>query len=81
MTVRIADDGIILLQGVCAIEDAEALLRHLSAEPGTQVDWSACEHAHTAIIQVLMAVKPKIVGWPTDPFVGKYLTGLFDRSG
>jgi len=64
MTVRIAGGGRIELVGVCPSGDAEALLRLLLADPGTTVDWRECRGAHTAVVQVLMAVRPKLLGPP-----------------
>ena len=66
MTVSIASDGTIQLEGECPSEDAETLLQHLSAHPGAVVDWRACEAAHTAVIQVLLAARPKLAGPPRD---------------
>ena len=79
MTARVAEDGLILLEGVCTVEDAGMLLQLLSDGPERKVDWSGCEQAHTAVIQVLVAVRPRLIGWPRDPFVGNYLAALFDR--
>ncbi len=73
MSVTKAEDGRILLRGVCPIEEAETLLRYLSEVPGATVDWSACEHAHTAVIQVLLAAQPRIVGRPVDPFLDRHI--------
>ena len=69
------EDGVIRLQGVCPIEDAEVLLRTLLENTGASVDWSGCDQAHGAVIQVLMAAKPVIVGSPTDHFLRRHLTG------
>lgn len=69
MTVIASSDGMIQLVGLCAIEDAEALLLSLAQDPGAGVDWSACEHAHTAVIQVLLAVRPRMVGLPRNAFL------------
>jgi hypothetical protein len=64
VTVRLLPEGAIVLEGACASEDAEALLQHLSATPGARVDLRACEFAHTAVIQVLMAADAKLLGPP-----------------
>jgi hypothetical protein len=64
MTVHLSASGTILLKGACPSDDAEALLQHLLAAPGARVDWSACESAHTAVIQVLMAAHPRLIGKP-----------------
>jgi hypothetical protein len=64
MTVRVENDGTIILEGACPIEDAEVLLQHLLASPGAQVDWRTCDSAHTAVIQVLMASAARLIGPP-----------------
>jgi hypothetical protein len=64
MTVRLSTAGAILLEGACPDEDAEALLEYLAAYPAAQVDWRACEAAHTAVIQVLMASGAQLLGPP-----------------
>lgn len=66
MTVRVTGAGSIELVGACPSADAEALLQHLLADPSATVDWRECGSAHTAVIQVLMAVKPKLLGPPAD---------------
>lgn len=66
MTVRIAAGGGIELVGICPSGDAEPLLQLLLADPGATVDWRDCRGAHTGVVQVLMAVKPKLLGPPAD---------------
>ncbi|HEX4269408.1 MAG TPA: hypothetical protein VHY36_16085 [Steroidobacteraceae bacterium] len=66
MTVRLAAGGGIELIGACPSGDAEALLQLLLADPGATVDWRECQGAHTAVVQVLMAVRPKLLGPPAD---------------
>jgi hypothetical protein len=62
MTVRRAEDGTIHLEGRCPIEDAEPLLQLLLQEAEGRVDLRACQHAHTAVIQILFAARPAILG-------------------
>ncbi len=72
MTVKRDGDGVIVLKGECAVEDAETLLEQLQAEPAGQgaiVDWSACTRIHTAVLQLLMAAAPMMRGACGDPFV------------
>jgi len=76
MTVTVSADGVVLLQGDCPLEDAEVLLRFLSHDPETEVDWSNCENIHSAVVQVLMVGRPRIVGFPTDPIIRRYLGPL-----
>lgn len=64
MTVRTSTDGSIVLEGVCPSEDADLLVQCLLESPGAPVDWRACEAAHSAVIQVLMAARPTLLGPP-----------------
>jgi hypothetical protein len=66
MTVRVAAGGCIELVGACPGADAEPLLQLLLADLQATVDWRACLGAHAAVVQVLMAVKPKLLGPPAD---------------
>ncbi|HEX3843833.1 MAG TPA: hypothetical protein VHV80_05695 [Steroidobacteraceae bacterium] len=67
MTVRRGGDDSIELVGACPSTDAEPLLQFLLATPGATVNWRDCQGAHTAVIQVLMAAKPRLRGPPADP--------------
>src|ERR1700733_12505828 len=60
MTVRLTAQGEIVLEGTCSSEDAEVLLQSLTSTPTARVDLRACEFAHTAVIQVLLAAKPEL---------------------
>jgi hypothetical protein len=66
MTVSIAENGVVRLSGVCPIEDAETLFRLLADDPAAAVDWSDGARLHTAVVQVLMAIKPSLVGYPAE---------------
>ena len=76
MTVRVSTDGTIELGGICPIEDAETLQRHLLDMPGAVVDWRACVQAHTAVIQVLVASRAKLTGPPAGEFLRTRLDPL-----
>jgi hypothetical protein len=65
MTVRSAEDRTIVLEGHCPVEDAETLARLLSLTPAAAVDWRDCDYAHTAVIQILLAARPKMNGPPS----------------
>jgi len=56
--------GSIELLGACTSSDAEPLLRLLLAAPDSTVDWRSCQGAHTAVVQVLMAAGPRLLGPP-----------------
>jgi len=67
MTVRAGSDGSIELIGTCASAEAEPLLQLLIATPAATVDWRECRGAHTAVVQVLMAARPNLLGPAADP--------------
>ncbi len=73
MTVRRLDDHTIILEGVCTIEDAEALLQLLATTPSATVDWRDCEGAHTAVVQILLAAGPAVRGPPRADFLAEWV--------
>ncbi|THD62577.1 hypothetical protein [Phenylobacterium sp.] len=79
MTVRLADGGVVELVGHCPSEDAETLLAELIARPDARVDWRACESAHTAVIQVLIAANVTPAGPPADGFLANRVEPLLNR--
>ena len=80
MTVRLMADGGIMLAGACAVDDAEPLLQLLRRHPSASVDWSGCEQAHTAVLQVLMAARPKICGPTRSAFLRDWILPILSRS-
>lgn len=80
MTVRAAADGSIELVGACPSGDAEALLQLLLADPGATVDWRECLGAHTAVVQVLMAARPKLRGPPADARLRDWVAAAITSS-
>jgi hypothetical protein len=67
------EDGTILLEGGCPVEDAESLLQLLQATPGAPVDWTRSNHLHTAVLQVILAARPTLVGRCGDPWVAEWV--------
>ena len=61
------------LSGFLSVEEAEGLLEWLSVHPQGRLDLSACSHLHSACLQVLMAAKPALITWPTDPSLALWL--------
>lgn len=72
MSVRIAD-GVIHLEGVCTVEQAEPLLIALQREPEASVDIAGLTGAHLAVIQVLLAAQPKLIGVPGNDFLKTFI--------
>jgi hypothetical protein len=68
MTI-LKDGSVIRLRGVCRVEDAEPLTALLQGVSDSTLDLSACEGAHAAVIQAILAFSPKIIGVPDDPFL------------
>lgn len=73
MTVRLTGEGVIELDGRCALEDAEDLRRHLCAAPRATVEWGRCESLHCAVVQVLMAARPRLRGTPRSEFLAIHI--------
>ncbi len=67
--MRKVDDRTVALEGACGAEDAEPLLQAILASPGVIVDWRACEWAHTAVVQVLIAAGVEIAGPAASDFL------------
>jgi hypothetical protein len=73
VTVRRNQNGTIILDGASASEDAEALARMLEATPAAPVDWTRCHQLHTAVLQVILAVRPALVGACGDVWVRQWV--------
>jgi len=76
MTIRLSAEGTIEVDGTCSSDEAEPLLQHLLATPNATVDWRGCEAAHTAVVQVLMAARPKLLGPPAEVLLEKWVQPL-----
>jgi hypothetical protein len=71
--VRQDEDGAIVLEDSCPVEDAEPLLQMLQATPASRVDWRRCQHLHTAVLQVIVAIRPTLIGECGDPWVREWI--------
>ena len=65
--------GTIMLRDLCVVEDAEALLTLLQAGPDRPVEVTAATHLHAAVVQVLLTLRPRIIGPANDSFVNQWL--------
>ena len=68
MTVRL-DGDVIRLEGRCHLEEAEALTALLQAGGTPTLDLSACEALHGAVVQAILAFRPRLTGTPASPFL------------
>jgi hypothetical protein len=79
MSVRLADDGTIWLVGDCSAQDADPLLQYLLGRADAAIDWSTCDAAHTAVIQVVLASGRKPIGQPRGTFLKTLISPVFNR--
>lgn len=74
MTVIRIDVRTVVLKGNCAADEAETLLQLLIETPAASVDWTQCEQLHTAVMQIVLAAKPRVIGPCGDAWVEKWLS-------
>jgi hypothetical protein len=63
------------LEGVVGVDDAEALAQWLLQQPAPAVNLGKCEHLHGAVLQVLLALRPRITAPPADARLAAVLGG------
>jgi hypothetical protein len=81
LTIRRSDEGIVVLDGVCAAEDAESLLQMLQATPSALLDWTQCRQLHTAVFQVIMASGRVPIGPCGNDWVQQWLAPKLPQKG
>jgi hypothetical protein len=57
------------LEGQVSVDEAEALGQWLREQARPAVHLGQCEHVHAAVLQVLLALTPRIVAAPADPWL------------
>jgi hypothetical protein len=63
------------LEGVVSVEDAETLAQWLRTQSRPAVHLARCEHLHAAALQVLLALQPRVMAAPGDPWLAQALAG------
>jgi len=81
MTVRRSDNGTLVLEGVCPVEDAEPLLQMLQNMPTAGIDWTQCRQLHTAVLQVILASGTAPIGPCGDAWVAEWLAPKLPQTG
>ncbi len=61
------------LEGVVTVDDAEALAQWIRTQALPAVHLGKCEHVHGSVLQVLMALRPKVAAPPVDPVLAAVL--------
>ncbi len=74
MTIRRVDETV-MLEGVCAVEEAETLLQEIQSG-AVRIDWTGCAHLHTACLQVILASGLPTCGTPANGALARWLPGL-----
>ena len=69
----LTDGPVIRLEGICRVEDAEPLTALLQGDSDSTLDLSVCEGLHAAIVQVMLAFQPTIIGLPDNAFLRDWL--------
>jgi hypothetical protein len=80
VSVARLDASTIVLSGDCPIKDAETLLGLLMSATGQTVDWRGCEGLHAALVQILLAAGPRMVGPPRDSFLRTMIAPSLDNG-
>jgi len=67
-----------VLADVCTVEEAEGLLEWLTATPKAKVDLAAASHLHMAVLQALLATRPRVVAPPKDEFLARWVMPILE---
>ena len=65
-------------EGVCTVEEALPLLEFLQSHRTARIGLDSCTHLHTAILQVLLAVRPPIAALPQETFLARWLSPMLE---
>ena len=63
------------LEGSISVDDAESLTQWLLQQSAPAVHLGKCEHVHGAVLQVLLALRPRLVAPPANPLLAAVLRG------
>lgn len=77
MTLRL-DEDILHLEGDCGSEEAEPLLALLLERPSRGIALGGARALHTALVQVLLALRPRLVEMPADPFLRRWIAPVLE---
>jgi len=76
----VLDGKVIRVTGDGRIEDAETLVGLLQAGADRSIDLAEAGTLHTAIVQVLLAFRPRLEGPAGDAFVNTWLLPALKRE-
>lgn len=61
------------LEGIVSAEEAQALADWLREQKAPAVHLGRCEQVHAAVLQVLLALRPRIVAMPAERWLAAAL--------
>lgn len=61
------------LEGQVSADDAEGLVHWLREQASPAVHLGRCDQVHAAVLQVLLALRPRRVAEPRDPWLATVL--------
>ncbi|MBP2314266.1 hypothetical protein [Azospirillum soli] len=67
------NNGVIHLEGHCPVEDAEPLLEALQAGGDAALELGGCGSVHTAVLQLLLASRTRVLTPPADALLARLL--------
>lgn len=73
------DEDVARLDDICVIEEADTLKQWLATQKQGEVDLKNCTHCHTAVLQVLLALRPKVRHPPEDAFLREWVFPLVEN--
>lgn len=62
------DSKSIVLEGIISPDEVDQLHELVNGNPGIAVDLTACEHMHTAALQLILQLKVPVVSPPVSSF-------------
>lgn len=72
--MHLETNGSIALAGACPVEEAETLLQLLQSTPTAPCDWTRCSYLHTAVLQVILAARPALIGPCGDAWIEQWVS-------
>ncbi len=79
MTVRL-DGELVRLEGRCGVEEAETLVGLLQSSGVRRADLDQCRHAHSAVVQALLAFGVTVAGSGGSDFLRHRVAPVLDAA-
>lgn len=64
------------LEGSVSVDDAEPFQRWIDEQPKPAVHLGKCEQVHAAVLQVLLARRPRLLAAPQERWLAQVLASL-----